>query len=79
MHCRGDMATPFDEGRRLAGLIPGAEFVTLESQNHVLTADEPAWAECLRQIEHFVRTEREPAGSLRCRACPSTSPASVQW
>jgi pimeloyl-ACP methyl ester carboxylesterase len=56
MHCRGDMATPFDEGRRLAGLIPGAEFVTLESQNHILIADEPAWAECLRRIDQFVQT-----------------------
>lgn len=53
MHCRDDMATPFDEGRRLASLIPGAEFVTLESPNHILTADEPAWAECLARIERF--------------------------
>ena len=53
LHCRDDMATPFDEGRRLASLIPGAEFVTLESPNHILTADEPAWPKCLASIERF--------------------------
>ncbi len=53
MHCRDDMATPYDEGRRLASLIPGAEFVTLDSPNHVLMADEPAWPEFLAHLEQF--------------------------
>jgi pimeloyl-ACP methyl ester carboxylesterase/DNA-binding CsgD family transcriptional regulator len=44
MHCRGDMRVPFDEGCRLAATIPGARFVPLESKNHVLLPDEPAWA-----------------------------------
>jgi pimeloyl-ACP methyl ester carboxylesterase len=53
MHCRDDMASPYAEGRRLASLIPGAEFVTLESPNHVLLADEPAWPEFLAQVDRF--------------------------
>lgn len=56
MHSRGDMATPFDEGRRLAGLIPGAEFVTVESANHLLMADEPAWPDFLQRVEHFLHS-----------------------
>lgn len=53
MHSRDDMATPHAEGRRLASLIPGAEFVTLDSPNHVLMADEPAWAAFLSNLERF--------------------------
>ena len=56
MHCRDDRATPYDEGRRLASVIPGAEFVTLESSNHLLVADEPAWPEFLAQLERFTST-----------------------
>lgn len=51
MHCRDDQATPYAEGRRLAGLIPDAEFVTLDSPNHILTEDEPAWPDFLRHME----------------------------
>lgn len=42
-HSRGDMRVPFDEGCRLAAAIPGARFVPLESKNHVLLPEEPAW------------------------------------
>ena len=51
MHCRDDNAAPYAEGRRLAGLIPDAEFVTLDSPNHILTEDEPAWPDFLRHME----------------------------
>jgi pimeloyl-ACP methyl ester carboxylesterase/DNA-binding winged helix-turn-helix (wHTH) protein len=53
VHVRDDRATPYDEGRRLAGLVPGAELVTLESPNHVLTGDEPAWPEFLAVMERI--------------------------
>lgn len=53
MHCRDDRATPYEEGRRLAAMIPHAEFVTLESANHVLLADEPAWPEFLGHLVRF--------------------------
>jgi DNA-binding NarL/FixJ family response regulator len=43
MHARRDEVVPLLEGRRLAGEIAGADFVELESANHVLLADEPAW------------------------------------
>jgi hypothetical protein len=48
------MATPCNEGRRLAGPIPDGEFVALEGPNHVLIADEPAWLEFLGQLDRFV-------------------------
>ncbi len=34
---------PLADGRRLAADIRGARLVILESDNHVLLADEPAW------------------------------------
>jgi pimeloyl-ACP methyl ester carboxylesterase len=54
LHARGDLRVPFEQGRRLATLIPGAKFVPLDSRNHLLRADEPAWAEFLRELGAFV-------------------------
>jgi hypothetical protein len=45
---------PFDEGRRIAASIPNAKFVSLESENHVLVPDEPAWPKFIDEIESFL-------------------------
>ncbi|WP_129641089.1 alpha/beta fold hydrolase [Peristeroidobacter agariperforans] len=44
VHARNDARIPFDQGRLLAAEIPNASFVTLESRNHILIENEPAWA-----------------------------------
>lgn len=44
LHGRQDEVVPLSEGRLLATEIPGAQFVELESRNHVLLEHEPAWA-----------------------------------
>jgi pimeloyl-ACP methyl ester carboxylesterase/DNA-binding CsgD family transcriptional regulator len=44
IHSRDDEVCPVSEGRRLAAGIPGAQFVELDSRNHILLEDEPAWA-----------------------------------
>jgi DNA-binding winged helix-turn-helix (wHTH) protein/pimeloyl-ACP methyl ester carboxylesterase len=54
MHCRGDSAQPFEEGRRLAAGIPGARFVALESRNHILLEGEPAWARFFDEVRAFL-------------------------
>jgi pimeloyl-ACP methyl ester carboxylesterase len=54
LSCRGDMRVPFEEGRKLAAAIPGARFVPLESQNHVLLPDEPAWAVLHDELIRFL-------------------------
>ena len=56
VHGKDDHAVPYEEGRRLAGLVPDAEFVTLDSGNHILTADEPAWPHFLTSLERFTST-----------------------
>jgi DNA-binding SARP family transcriptional activator/pimeloyl-ACP methyl ester carboxylesterase len=59
-HCREDAAVPFAEGRILASQIPGAQFVPLDSKNHLLLPAEPAWEQFVRQIHRFLAAEPEP-------------------
>ncbi len=54
LHCRGDAVTPFDEGRRLAAMIPGARFVPLEGDNHLILEHEPAWPRFLGEVRGFL-------------------------
>jgi serine/threonine protein kinase/DNA-binding SARP family transcriptional activator/pimeloyl-ACP methyl ester carboxylesterase len=56
LHGREDQRIPFEFGRELAALIPGARFVPLESSNHILLEDEPAWRRFLAEIERFLDT-----------------------
>jgi pimeloyl-ACP methyl ester carboxylesterase len=41
-HCRRDETITFEQGRKMASRIPGARFVALEAQGHVLLSTEPA-------------------------------------
>jgi pimeloyl-ACP methyl ester carboxylesterase/DNA-binding winged helix-turn-helix (wHTH) protein len=54
LHARHDLRAPLEEGRRLAALIPASRFVTLESSNHLLLEDEPAWPRFLDAVESFL-------------------------
>lgn len=54
LHARGDGMVPFETGRQLAALIPGARFVPLESRNHVLLESEPAWSLFLEEVRAFL-------------------------
>ena len=56
-HCVHDRLVPFDHGRRLAASIPNARFVPLNSENHALLSDEPAWAKFVGGIEAFLADE----------------------
>jgi pimeloyl-ACP methyl ester carboxylesterase/DNA-binding CsgD family transcriptional regulator len=54
IHPREDNVVPLAEGRLLASRIPGAQFVELESKNHVLLEDEPAWARFQETVLEFL-------------------------
>jgi class 3 adenylate cyclase/pimeloyl-ACP methyl ester carboxylesterase len=56
LHCRDDVTVPFEEGRRLAAMIPGARFVALESRNHLILHGEPAWFRLLEEMKNFFDT-----------------------
>jgi pimeloyl-ACP methyl ester carboxylesterase len=54
LHSRNDRVVPFEEGRLLATAIPGARFVPLESRNHLILEQEPAWSRFLTEVLQFV-------------------------
>lgn len=53
-HGRGDVACPFEEGRRLATGIPNARLLPLDSRNHALLATEPAWQVFVTELRAFL-------------------------
>ena len=57
LHGTGDLRVPLEAGRLLASLIPGARFVPLESRNHILLENEPAWPRFLREVREFLGVE----------------------
>ncbi len=63
LHARADARVPFDEGRRMAGLIPGARFVPLDSANHVLLGHEAAFAQCFGEVHAFL-AEHDPVPAV---------------
>jgi len=69
-HCVRDARVPFDEGRLVAAMIPGARFVPLESNNHLLLQGEPAWLRWIAELRAFLPAidARDPAfGALTPR------------
>jgi pimeloyl-ACP methyl ester carboxylesterase/DNA-binding CsgD family transcriptional regulator len=72
IHSRDDVIAPIAEGRILAAGIPGAQFVELDSANHILLESEPAWARFRQAVLEFmglgVPAGEDPAfGSLSPR------------
>ena len=53
-HARDDRRIPFDSGRQLASLIPGARFVPLDSSNHILPAHDPAFHRFFEELRAFL-------------------------
>jgi DNA-binding SARP family transcriptional activator/pimeloyl-ACP methyl ester carboxylesterase len=54
LHCRDEVAVPFEQGRLIASRIPGAKFVALESRNHILLPRDPAWAAFVSEVRGFL-------------------------
>jgi pimeloyl-ACP methyl ester carboxylesterase/DNA-binding CsgD family transcriptional regulator len=54
VHAREDDVVPLTEGRILAAGIPGAEFIQLDSRNHILLEGEPAWPAFCDAVLRFV-------------------------
>ncbi|WP_412538067.1 alpha/beta fold hydrolase [Longispora sp. K20-0274] len=58
LHAREERTVPFNEARIMASTIPGARLVPLETANHVLLADEPAWPVFLAEVTAFMAPDR---------------------
>ena len=54
LHAREDAVCPFSQGRELASLIPGARLVPLESKNHLLLEEEPAFQVFVSEVRRFL-------------------------
>ena len=54
LHSKQDAVVPFESGRVMAGLIPGARFVPLESRSHLPMANEPAWQVLRSEVQSFL-------------------------
>ena len=69
LHSRHERMNDFQRGRQLASAIPHARLVALESRNHILLEDEPAWPVFLREVSDFLAPgssdpARMPAATL---------------
>ena len=54
MHPRRDVIVPFEQGRVIASGIPNAKFVELDSANHLLLDNEPAWQRFSEAVGEFL-------------------------
>jgi DNA-binding NarL/FixJ family response regulator len=81
VHPERDAVVPIDEGRLLASLIPDCRFVQLDSDNHLLLADEPAWPRLFTEVRSFLaEPDRLPArrDALRLEALTSRERAVLE-
>jgi hypothetical protein len=45
---------PFEEGRRLAAMIPGARFLALDGNNHAVLEHEKEWPRFRDELRAFL-------------------------
>lgn len=57
-HARDDQRISLEQGREVADGIPNARFVELESKNHIILGQEPAWDVMMREIRSFLEEHR---------------------
>src|SRR5205823_106000 len=74
LHCRDEAGVPFEEGRKLAGTIPGARFVPLEGRNHLLLAGAPSWGTFVKEIRGFIGSEITSAMTQTSASSSKPSP-----
>ncbi|MEM7068084.1 MAG: alpha/beta fold hydrolase [Pseudomonadota bacterium] len=59
MHCVGDRMQPIEQGRKLAAGLPNAKFLTFDSNNHVMTENDPCWPLFEREVLSFLAEHAE--------------------
>ena len=58
LQSEGDRSTTFDNAVDVSAAIPGARLVPLDSRNHILLADEPAWSTFVTEVAAFLERDR---------------------
>ena len=54
MHSEGDLVAPISEARYMAARIPDARFIMLDSSNHMVMSQEPAWRRAIDEMQAFL-------------------------
>lgn len=62
LHSRDDDVIPIAEGHILAAGIRGAQFVELDSRNHILLENEPAWDRFCEEVLDFMEIKDSVSG-----------------
>lgn len=62
LHSRDDDVIPIAEGHILAAGIPNAQFVELDSKNHILLETEPAWERFCAEVLDFMHVKGASRG-----------------
>jgi pimeloyl-ACP methyl ester carboxylesterase len=57
VHVRDDVIVPVELGRELAAGIPGARFVLLPGQNHILLEGDPGLPKLFEEVQRFLKGE----------------------
>jgi pimeloyl-ACP methyl ester carboxylesterase/DNA-binding CsgD family transcriptional regulator len=60
LHSLRDQMNDFEHGRQLATGIRGARLVPLDSDNHIVLGDEPAWPVFVDEVRAFVAPDGAP-------------------
>ena len=74
LHAIGDQTTSFSEAVVVAGRIPDARLVELDSANHILLEGEPAWSTFVDEVRDFLEPDRGPADAHRPPMIEAPSP-----
>src|SRR5262245_39989198 len=62
LHARNDGIAPIAESHILAAGIPGAQFIELDSKNHILLEKEPAWDRFCTEVLEFIGLKETARG-----------------
>jgi pimeloyl-ACP methyl ester carboxylesterase/DNA-binding CsgD family transcriptional regulator len=73
LHSRSDDVIPISEGHILAAGIPDAQFIELDSKNHILLENEPAWDRFCDEVLAFTGRNTAIATSTEDPAFSSLS------
>jgi len=57
LHSERELVAPIAEARYMAARIPQSRFVLLDSANHLVLHQEPAWRRAVDEIRNFLTTE----------------------
>ena len=59
LHALDDASVPFEESKLLSQLIPNSRLIRLDSSNHILQDNEPAWQVFWAEIYKFLEIETQ--------------------